>query len=147
MFVVTTVSSDGRRAGCLVGFASQLSIHPPRFLAGLSKQNYTFEVATTAQHLAVHVIGRERHDVARLFGSQTGDEVDKFARCNWHSGPHGLPILADSAAWFAGAILERFDMGDHVGFLIAPATGRAPATLPPLVTFGDVRDLDPGHDA
>ncbi|MDQ6820254.1 MAG: oxidoreductase, partial [Actinomycetota bacterium] len=31
MLVVTT-ALDGQQAGCLVGFASQVSIHPPRFL-------------------------------------------------------------------------------------------------------------------
>ncbi|MDD4868688.1 MAG: flavin reductase, partial [Mycobacterium sp.] len=35
MFVVTTVA-NGVTAGCLVSFASQASIHPPRFLVGLS---------------------------------------------------------------------------------------------------------------
>ena len=37
MFIVTT-QVEGRRAGCLVGFASQFSIDPPRFLIGLSKR-------------------------------------------------------------------------------------------------------------
>ena len=33
MFVVTTRAGD-ESAGCLVGFASQVSIRPPRFLVG-----------------------------------------------------------------------------------------------------------------
>ena len=41
MFVVTT-GVGGTAAGCLVGFASQVSIHPPRFLVGLSTKNHTF---------------------------------------------------------------------------------------------------------
>ena len=44
MFVVTT-EVGGTPAGCLVGFASQASIHPPRFLVGLSTKNHTFRVA------------------------------------------------------------------------------------------------------
>ncbi len=31
MFIVTA-AAGGRRAGCLVGFTTQCSIHPPRFL-------------------------------------------------------------------------------------------------------------------
>ena len=31
MLVVTAAAND-ERAGCLIGFASQVSIHPPRFL-------------------------------------------------------------------------------------------------------------------
>ena len=44
MFVVTTRAGD-EPAGCLVGFASQVSIRPPRFLVGLSKRNHTYRVA------------------------------------------------------------------------------------------------------
>ena len=146
MFVVTTRTGD-EQAGCLVGFASQVSIRPPRFLAGLSKLNHTYRVANGASHLAVHMIERQHCELARLFGSETGDRIDKFARCTWHSGPHGLPILDDAAGWFAGAVLGRFDLGDHVGFLLEPVAGSAPDEFGLLVTYSDVRDLEPGHQA
>lgn len=29
---IATVAAEGERAGCLIGFATQCSIHPPRFL-------------------------------------------------------------------------------------------------------------------
>ena len=146
MFVVTTRSGDVP-AGCLVGFASQVSIRPPRFLAGLSKLNHTYRVANGACHLAVHLIERPHCQLARLFGSETGDQTDKFARCTWHSGPHGLPILDDAAGWLAGAVLGRFDLGDHVGFLLEPVAGSAPDKFGQLVTYSDVHDLEPGHEA
>lgn len=147
MFVVTTRFGD-ERAGCLVGFSSQVSIHPARFLVGLSKRNHTYRTATRgATHLAVHLLTREHVDLARLFGSQTGDRVDKFARCSWFDGPDGMPILSGAAAWFVGRVLGRFDLGDHVGHLTEPVAGCAPETLGALVTFADVRDLEPGHQA
>ena len=146
MFVVTTLSGD-ESAGCLVGFASQVSIRPPRFLVGLSKRNHTYRMGKDASHLAVHLIERRHCELARLFGSETGDRTDKFARCAWHSGPHGLPILDDAAGWFAGVVLSRYDVGDHVGFLLEPTAASAPGEFEQLVTFSDVRDLDPGHEA
>jgi flavin reductase (DIM6/NTAB) family NADH-FMN oxidoreductase RutF len=146
MYVVTT-TADGQLAGCLVGFTSQVSINPPRFLVGLSKRNRTYRVAQHAEHLAVHLVPREHCELARLFGSQTGDTTDKFAQCRWAPGPHGLPILDDAAGWFVGAVLGRFDLGDHVGFLLEPVTGHAPDKFDQLVTFADVRDLEPGHEA
>ena len=146
MFVVTT-RADDESAGCLVGFASQVSIHPHRFLVGLSKRNHTYRVAQRAEHLGVHMLPRRHVDLARLFGSETGDRTDKFARCAWHPGPHGVPILDDAAGWFAGAVLSRYDVGDHVGFVLEPAEGRAPEKFEQLVTFSDVHDLEPGHEA
>ncbi|WP_406815738.1 flavin reductase family protein [Mycobacterium sp. M23085] len=146
MFVVTT-QADGTPAGCLVGFASQTSIHPPRFLVGLSRRNHTFRVARAASHLAVHVFDHQHLEVPELFGSQTSDEVNKFDRCAWHRGPEQLPILDDAAAWFSGEILERFSLGDHVGHLLAPMGGSPPRELDTWVSFGDVRELQPGHEA
>jgi flavin reductase (DIM6/NTAB) family NADH-FMN oxidoreductase RutF len=146
MFVVTTRWED-QMSGCLVGFASQVSIDPPRFLVGLSNKNHTYGVAVHAEHLAVHLLTREHLALAALFGEQTGDETDKFAQCDWCAGPHGLPILEKSAAWFSGRILERLTLGDHVAFLLAPETGAAPDDLGELIAFSDVRDLEPGHEA
>jgi len=146
MFVVTA-HADGVAAGCLVGFASQTSIHPPRFLVGLSTKNHTFRVAADATHLAVHVFDTEHVDVVELFGGQTGDKINKFDRCSWHFGPGQTPILDDAAAWFAGKILDRFSLGDHVGHLLKPVGGSPPQELEHWVSFGDVRHLEPGHEA
>lgn len=146
MYVVTT-SAYGRSAGCLVGFTSQVSIGPPRFLVGLSKRNHTYRVAQHAEHLAVHLVPRQHSELARLFGTETGDTTNKFAQCRWAPGPHKLPILDAAAGWFVGAVLGRFDVGDHVGFLLEPVAGDAPDRFDQLVTFADVRDLEPGHEA
>ncbi len=146
MFVVTTMA-DGHRSGCLVGFTSQTSINPPRFLVGLSRRNHTFAVAQDAEYLAVHLLPREELALAELFGEKTGDTEDKFAECAWHSGPQGMPILDAAPAWFVGHVIDRFDLGDHVGHLIEPVAGNAPDELGDLITFSDVRDLEPGHNA
>ena len=146
MYVVTTRAGD-QRAGCLVGFTSQVSIGPPRFLVGLSDKNHTYRVARDATHLAVHLLPRRHSELARLFGSETGDRTDKFERTAWHDGPHGLPILDDAAGWFVGEVLSSYDVGDHVGFLLQPVEGDAPEKFDQLVTFADVRDLEPGHEA
>jgi flavin reductase (DIM6/NTAB) family NADH-FMN oxidoreductase RutF len=146
MFVVTTQAGD-ESAGCLVGFASQVSIGPPRFLVGLSERNHTYRVAQRATHLAVHLVPRRHRELARLFGSETGDRTDKFARCAWRPGPHDLPILDDATGWFVGEVLSRYDLGDHIGFLLNPVDGSAPEKFDQLVTFADVRDLEPGHEA
>ncbi|MGV0807704.1 flavin reductase family protein [Mycolicibacterium setense] len=146
MFVVTAHGADGP-AGCLVGFTTQASIDPPRFLVGISKKNHTFAAADTADHLGVHLLARDELELARWFGGQTGDEVDKFARCGWRAGPAGVPILDAAPAWFVGAILDRVDLGDHVGYLLNPVTGQVPDESQPWVSLTDVADLSPGHEA
>jgi flavin reductase (DIM6/NTAB) family NADH-FMN oxidoreductase RutF len=145
MFIATTVA-DGERAGCLVGFATQCSIDPPRFLVCLSDKNRTYRVAARADALAIHFVPSSADRLAKLFGSQTGDEVDKFGRCEWREGPAGLPILAQCDNWFAGAILARHPLGDHVGFLLRPIAAHNGTPLDEF-TFHRARRMAPGHDA
>ena len=95
----------------------------------------------------MHLLPRTHAELARLFGSETGDRIDKFERCAWHAGPEDMPILDDAEGWFVGTVLDRYDVGDHVGHLLEPIGGHAPERLQQLVTFADVRDLEPGHDA
>jgi flavin reductase (DIM6/NTAB) family NADH-FMN oxidoreductase RutF len=145
MFVVTAYDGT-ERAGCLVGFATQCSIDPPRFLACLSVRNHTYRVAMHATTVAVHLLRAEQRDLAALFGGETGDEVDKFARCAWTPGPDGVPVLDGCAGWFAGRVLDRLPLGDHTGLLLDPFAGNV-AAFGDVVRFAHVRDLEPGHDA
>jgi flavin reductase (DIM6/NTAB) family NADH-FMN oxidoreductase RutF len=146
VFIVTT-RSGGQQAGCLVGFTSQVSIEPPRFLVGISKSNYTFGVAAGAEHLAVHLLSQTQSSLAALFGAETGDDINKFAHCTWHQGPAELPILDAAAGWFTGRILERYDLGDHVGLLIEPVAACAPPPRTDALSYRAVADLKPGHVA
>src|SRR3954447_4759900 len=122
MFIVT-VAAQGERDGCLVGFATQCSIHPPRFLACISVKNRTFRVARDAPALAVHLVPHDADDLVELFGGETGDEVDKFEHWEWHEGPEGLPILDCCGSWFAGRVLDRLDLRHHPRFPLDPIAG------------------------
>jgi flavin reductase (DIM6/NTAB) family NADH-FMN oxidoreductase RutF len=142
MFVLTA-AAGGERSGCLVGFASQCSIDPPRFAVWVSEKNHTFRIARRADAVAVHVPAAGQRALAELFGGETGDEVDKFSRCAWHEGPGGVPILDDVSAWFVGRVVEQLDTGDHLGLLLEPV--EASSGDEPGLTFQQVKDIDPGH--
>jgi flavin reductase (DIM6/NTAB) family NADH-FMN oxidoreductase RutF len=143
---VVTAAEDGNRQGCLVGFATQASIHPPRLLVCLSVKNATFETAGRATHLGVHLIPSDRLDLAELFGGETGDDVDKFAGHRIEEGPGGAPLLVECPLRLSGRILDRHPLGDHVGYLLEPVAVWADEVTQPL----DIRravGIDPGHPA
>ncbi len=149
MVVVTAAArDDGERSGCLVGFTAQCSIHPVRYCVWLSKANHTFGVAERSDVLVVHVLRSSDHAVAALFGEETGDCVDKFARCSWTPGPGGAPVL-DGVDWFAGRVIDRVDDGgDHVAFVLDVLdAGRSDRTDEPQLGFQQVKNLDAGHPA
>jgi flavin reductase (DIM6/NTAB) family NADH-FMN oxidoreductase RutF len=145
VFVVTAANGE-ERSGCLVGFATQASIRPPRMLVCVSTVNHTYPIAREAALLAVHVLGPEQHGLAELFGAETGDEVDKFEQCRWRAGPGGVPLLEDCPRFMVGRVLSQHPFGDHVGFLLEPVAVDAAADAP-AITLGDVTDIEPGHPA
>lgn len=144
MFIVTA-SADGERAGCLVGFTTQCSISPVRFLVCLSKNNHTHGVAQQANVLGIHVVPENEEELARLFGEQTGDDVDKFARCASEEGPLGAPLLAACRDRFEARIIARLDVGDHTAFVLEPHAGRSDGHS--FLGFQDAKDFIPGHEA
>lgn len=145
MYVVT-VASRGERSGCLVGFASQVSIDPPRLLVCISSRNHTHALAQEASLLATHVLAPDQLELARIFGEETGDEVDKFGQCRWRPGPEGVPLLEDCPRHAVGRVVRRVDFGDHTGVVLEPIEVDASSNGPALM-FSDVKDLTPGHGA
>src|SRR5579862_5009415 len=85
--IVVTTADERERAGCLVEFHGQSSIDPQRYCVWLSKANYTYRVALHSSHLVIHFLTEDDLPLAELFGSQTGDTVDKFAGLAVDSGP------------------------------------------------------------
>lgn len=148
VFVVTVQAPTGP-SGCLVGFATQISISPRRFLVGLSKKNHTYRAAQRSTALGVHLISRRHARLAHLFGEETGDHIDKFGCCSWRVGPEGVPILQEATDWFVGTVLERYDAGDHVAHLLSPVAVRSSSgPAEPgvdLLTFQDVKTFTAGH--
>jgi flavin reductase (DIM6/NTAB) family NADH-FMN oxidoreductase RutF len=138
------VGADGERDGCLIGFATQCSIKPPRFIACISKENRTFDAVHSADEVVVHFLGAEQRALAELFGGETGDEIDKFELCDWREGPAGIPVLDGVPGWFAGPILERHDLGDHVALVVEVAQAEDRGG-PVDLGFQSVKPIDPGH--
>lgn len=145
MFIVTACAG-GERSGCLIGFATQASIEPSRFLVCLSHKNRTFRVAQDSELLAVHFVPEEQADLAELFGGETGDEVDKFARCQWRDGPGGTPLLDACPNRFVGRVVERIDAGDHDAIVLEPVLAER-GTDSDEFTFHRAERIDAGHEA
>ncbi len=146
MVIVTTIA-DGERSGCLVGFHSQCSIDPARWAVWISKANHTHGLAKRASVLAVHFPSVDDHDLAELFGEETGDEVDKFALCEWTEGPDGVPLLDRIPNRFVGRVRDTLDDdSDHQCFVVDMIDVQHAHPLRQL-GFQQSRDMTPGHPA
>lgn len=134
------------RSGCLVGFATQCSIEPRRFLVCLSVANHTTALAARAELVGVHAVPADRFDLAQRFGGETGDDVgiDKFAGVSWSEGPQGVPVLDDCPDRFVGRVLDRTPLGDHVGYLLEPVQAQV-GPSDRYLRLDAAEEITPGH--
>lgn len=94
----------------------------PEFLVGLSKRNHTYRTARLAAQSKVSNTSRCTCSAGSIANwpicsaARPVTRVDKFRRCSWSEGPEGTADPARrGTAWFAGRVVRRFDLGDHVG--------------------------------
>jgi flavin reductase (DIM6/NTAB) family NADH-FMN oxidoreductase RutF len=145
--IVVTSAHDGERAGCLVGFHAQSSIEPHRYCVWLSKANHTGRIVQRATTLAVHYLDASQRELAELFGTLSGDDVDKFSRCAWEEGPEGVPLLTDVPRRIVARRIAVLDEGgDHLCVVTEPLSAEADGAFTPL-RLSAVDDLTPGHEA
>jgi flavin reductase (DIM6/NTAB) family NADH-FMN oxidoreductase RutF len=90
------------------------------------------------------VVPADREDLAELFGGETGDDVDKFARCRWEKSPQGPPVLLDCPSRIVASIRARIPAGDHWAFLLDPLDARHAPGLPAMSARRAAR-IRPGH--
>ncbi len=145
--VIVTTAVDDVRAGCLVGFHAQCGIDPALYTVWLSKANHTYRIGALADTFAVHFPRTGDRALAELFGTETGNQVDKFERCSWTPGPGGVPLLDDCPDRFIGCRTALLDPGaDHVCLILSPVEAYQ-RHHGEWLTFAQVADLEAGHPA
>lgn len=150
-FPMTVVTAfDGHeRSGCLVGFHTQCSITPHRWLVCISTANHTYGVAVNSEWLVLHLLRDDQHALAELFGGETEDALaphEKFDSVTWRPGPGGVPVLA-GCDWIAGRVLERVEVGDHVAHVLDILETGMDHVHAPQLGSQRVHDIQPGHPA
>jgi flavin reductase (DIM6/NTAB) family NADH-FMN oxidoreductase RutF len=145
--IVVTAADERERAGCLVEFHVQSSMDPQRYCVWLSKANYTYRVALQSSHLVIHFLTADDLPLAELFGTQTGDAVDKFAGLPVDSGPGGAPVLRQCPNWLAVRRIALLDEGgDHVCLTTEPVAAQTAQPFRPL-RISQAGHLKAGHGA
>ncbi len=143
--IVVTAAMGEERAGCLVGFHSQSSIEPARYCVWLSKANHTYRVATRASHLGIHFLTSDDLELARRFGTLTGDDTDKFAGLRTERSAGDTPVLLDCPHRLIVRRTALLDEGgDHVCVVTEVTQAQTTGGLVPF-RLAQASDLNPGH--
>jgi flavin reductase (DIM6/NTAB) family NADH-FMN oxidoreductase RutF len=145
--VIVTTSAGRERGGCLVGFHAQSSIEPSRYCIWLSKANHTYRLALRASHLGIHFLTDTDTDgeLAELFGTLSGDDIDKFTRVPFVETKEKVPVLESCDNWLVVEKIALLDEGgDHVCISTQPVTVHYEGDFRPL-RLSSVNHLTPGH--
>jgi flavin reductase (DIM6/NTAB) family NADH-FMN oxidoreductase RutF len=143
--IIVTAAEGAERAGCLVEFHTQSSMGPGRYCVWLSKANHTYRVALHCTHLAIHFLAAGDLPLAELFGTQSGDNVDKFAGLAVSRAPGGAPVIGECANRLVGRRTALLDEGgDHVCVVAEPVAVEFGGPFEPLRT-SQCSHLAAGH--
>ncbi len=112
--VVVVGAADGeRRGGLTAAWVSRVSASPPLLVVSVSPLRHTHGLLRDGGEFTVSVLREGQVEVARLFGLQSGRDLDKWERTPAVLLGGGVPALRDCAARLLCRLAGRHPAGDH----------------------------------
>ena len=107
--VVTADPGDGP-VGLTATSVISVSANPPLLVFSLSAFSSAAPALARSETVVVHLLGAENVGLAKTFATSG---IDRFADTeNWSRLVTGEPVLAGSATWLRGRIVNRMEAGD-----------------------------------
>ena len=100
--VLVSTEHGGRRNLMTAAWSMPVEFTPPRIAVVIDKKTFTRELLQASGRFAIGLPTPALADLAFAVGSESGRDVDKFARhhLTWAPGPElGLPLVAGCVAW------------------------------------------------
>lgn len=116
---VVSAEADGRRAGCVVNTAVQVTSQPPRVSVAVNKENVTAGVIEAAGAFTVTVLDKTA-DMPYIgnFGFRSSDIYDKFEKYGCETSAVGSPYSPEHVcALLACRLVDTVDVGTHLLFI------------------------------
>ncbi|QQA44931.1 flavin reductase family protein [Pelagovum pacificum] len=107
--VVTAAGPDGPFGITANSFAS-VSLDPPLVLWSPAKDSRRYELFSTAETYAIHVLGGHQQKVCDAF-TQSADAFDDV---DWEESADGVPLIHGCLAVFECRRVAAHDAGDHL---------------------------------
>lgn len=108
--LITSIDTDGVRAGMVVGSFTSISLDPPLVGFFPDKNSSTYPQIERAGRFCVNVLGSQQLALCRRFASK---RPDKFLDLAHGTSPSGQPLFDEALAWIDCRIERVEDIGDH----------------------------------
>lgn len=116
LYVVTSVTNEGRKCGCVVNTFQQVTNEPLQVSVALNKLNVTLAAVLESGRFCVTVLDQDAPmELIGTFGFHSSADIDKFDGMAFEVDADGLPVLLEhGAAAFSCTVVNQVDMGTHV---------------------------------
>ncbi len=134
LYLITAITSDGRKVGCVANTFQQAASKPPMASVALNKENVTTQAILETGRYGVSVLSQTATmELIGQFGFKSSNEIDKYEGIAFDLSEMGIPnVLASTVAVFDVDVVERVDVGTHVMFIGPVVEARKVADEQPL---------------
>jgi flavin reductase (DIM6/NTAB) family NADH-FMN oxidoreductase RutF len=139
---VIGASHEGRQDAFTASSVMQASFEPVLLAVSVNPKHASYPLIRGARNFSISVLRRDQMDVARLFGTHSGRDMDKLRNVSWSSGETGAPILDDAMAWFECELTAVMPAGDHCIVLGRVVGGHIVAEDATPMLYADTGNLD-----
>lgn len=119
LFVLTS-EYDGKKNGCIINTAMQVTVAPNRISVAVNKSNYTHDIIMKSGVFNISVLDTTADfSIFRHFGFQSGKDTEKIETYdNIAYSKNGISYLSKNAnAFISGKVIEKIDLGTHTMFI------------------------------
>lgn len=121
LVIITTESSEGRKAGMTAAWVTQVSWKPPYVAAAIYNKWTTLKIILDRKEFTINYVSPSLAKVAlEVFGSLSSARVDKFKIASEEYGVRvgygkkvRVPVLLNAPVIIECKLLEYFEVGDH----------------------------------
>ncbi|MDD5686266.1 MAG: flavin reductase family protein [Elusimicrobia bacterium] len=135
LYVITSVSSDGRINGQIGNTVFQITSVPLRVAIGINKKNYTYELIKESGVFVINILKQSQLELVSLFGLKSGRDINKFENVKYNLSTVKAPILDDILAWMECKVISEMfiDCGTHMIIVADVINGDVVASDEPLL--------------
>ena len=133
--VATTVGPAGEPVGMTANAFTSVSLDPPLVLLCIARSTASFRAMDQAERYAVHILTADQQATSSAFARSAAEGARKFGDVRWSRAADGLPLLEDFLARIECSVVDRVELGDHVGYVGRVDAVQTHVTAAPLAFF------------
>jgi len=113
LWIMTSHRGSELSGSLVVSALSLFHSNPVKFVACITKRDYTHDVIMESGVFALHALREDQIELAVHFAYQSGRDVDKFATLGYKIGHTGCPILMDCLGYMEFEVFAKVDTPTH----------------------------------